>query len=65
MSSLPLRRESPGKRTRLEHAELHPDFAALLDEIGEFWRDRPLRELLDHVHGGERFRDKAFGQTLL
>jgi Protein of unknown function (DUF4065) len=55
----------PGKRTRLGQEKLHPDFVALLDEIGERWRNRPLRELLDHVYGGEQFREKAFGQTLM
>jgi hypothetical protein len=54
-----------GERTRLGDVELDQDFKAILDRVGYQWQHRPLRELLEHVYGGEQFKDKAFGQALL
>ncbi len=54
-----------GERTRLGDVELDQDFKAILDKVGYQWQHRPLRELLEHVYGGEQFKDKAFGQALL
>lgn len=54
-----------GARTRLDDIELAPDFKASLDAIGARWGNRPLRELLDHVYGDEKFKEKVFGQPLL
>jgi hypothetical protein len=54
-----------GERTRLGDVELDQEFKGILDGVVDQWRHRPLRELLEHVYGGEQFKDKVFGQPLL
>jgi hypothetical protein len=54
-----------GERTRLGDVELDQEFKAILDGVIDRWRYRPLRELLEHVYGGEQLEDKEFGQPLL
>jgi hypothetical protein len=54
-----------GERARLGVVELDQDFRAVLDKVGDHWQLRSLSELLEHVYGGEQFKDKVFGQPLL
>ncbi len=58
-------RYRPGGRTRLGDVELDQEFKAILDSVVDQWRYRPLDEFLEHVYGGEQFKDKEFGQPLL
>ena len=53
-----------GSSTRLARVELDASFVQILDEIGERWRSRPLKELLDYVYGDEGFKQKEFGDYL-
>ena len=57
-------RYSPGLSTRLRTIELDPAFVAVLEEVGQVWRSRPLRELLDHVYADEGFKSREFGEHL-
>lgn len=54
-----------GTSTRLSNVDLDPAFVEVLDQIGDRWRNRSLKDLLEHVYSGEHFQDKAFGQPLL
>lgn len=53
-----------GNSTRLAKVDLDPEFVAILDEVGERWRSRPLKELLDFVYAEEGFKEKEFGDYL-
>ncbi len=53
-----------GASTRLGEVRLDPDFLAILDRIGSHWKTRPLNELLEHVYGGDGFKDREFGEHL-
>jgi len=53
-----------GASTRLGHIRLDPDFIAVLDCVGSEWRDRPLKELLEHVYAGDGFKHREFGEHL-
>jgi hypothetical protein len=57
-------RYTPGVSTRLKELELHPEFVRLLDRVGQEWRGRPLRDLLDYVYGDESFSRREFGENL-
>jgi len=55
----------PGTSTRLSKVDLDTAFVKVLDWVGDRWRNRSLKDLLEHVYGAERVQDKAFGQPLL
>jgi hypothetical protein len=57
-------RYKSGPSTRLGSIAIDDNFLHLLDEIGARWRDRSLRELLDHVYQEEGFAKREFGQHL-
>jgi hypothetical protein len=54
-----------GTSTRLSKVDLDPAFVDVLDQVGDHWRNRSLKDLLEHVYGAENFQGKAFGQPLL
>ena len=53
-----------GESTRLADVKLDPRFVELLDEVGERWCSRPLKELLDYVYSDAEFIKREFGQYL-
>jgi hypothetical protein len=53
-----------GESTRLAQVQLDPGFVVLLDDVGNRWRSRPLRELLEHVDADEGFARREFGDSL-
>ena len=53
-----------GSSTRLGEVKLDDNFIAILDKIGERWRSRPLKELLDFVYADDDFKQKEFGDYL-
>jgi hypothetical protein len=54
-----------GNRTRLSDIHLDPGFVAMLDKVGERWKTRSLKELLEFVYAVEQFQGKHFGQPLM
>jgi hypothetical protein len=57
-------RYTSGVSTRLKDVELHPEFVRVLDQIGQEWQGRPLRDLLEHLYGDDSFTRREFGENL-